>query len=77
MKKNSREIRGFKSGRFPAKDGTAILSISRSDDFIDIEVADLESEGVYSFRIPFDAEFGDEVSFKHSLLEDTQREDLI
>ena len=73
MTYNSREIRGLKAGRYFGSDGSSVVIVSRSDESVTIEVADIEADSVYKFDIPFDAELNDEVPFQFQTLNEQRQ----
>lgn len=69
------EIRGFNAGEYFDADHSVTLKISRSDDCVTVELADIEADSVYKFDIPFEAENKSEVPFSFVTLSDQRRKE--
>lgn len=70
------EIRGFNAGTFFSKtDDSVILKISRTDDCVIVELADIESDSIYKFSIPFDAENESEIPFEFYSFEENRKKE--
>tara|TARA_B100001778_G_scaffold334029_1_gene344080 strand:- start:6839 stop:7072 length:234 start_codon:yes stop_codon:yes gene_type:complete len=67
------EIRGFRAGRFFSENHDAVIKVSRSDDCVTVEVADVEADSVYKFDIPFDAVEDSIIPFEFMSLTDQRR----